>query len=404
MLHWCVCASRRTSSTVEVVSSAAAQPDDSSQQVAVVLHGLQSVHRCLQCLQCILSGGCWQFFCRTENPGLQGMGPRRALKVLALVQKSAVERSAWLEQARLDAIVGSCKGSLGSVKSGVRCYVAIVEDSVGGTPVFFPPKLEWVLAWAKLFRCKRTFSNYVGYVKTACLLVKADVAVFEHPAVARAKVAVEKSTRFEARSKLWIQRHLVEAMLAWCSVHGEKLRFAHLFLLSYSFLLRVPSEAIPVVAGRGRAIDGAQAVLSRDGNELVLVLRTRKNKRLGSRLVRGCWCRECAATCPVHVLGPLVDNITEGEPLFGQITAALALKALRTLLVALEVQDAGAYRTHDLRRGHALDLQLSGAPLWQILQAGEWRSPAFLQYLDLHRLDRDLVVQAHLDEESDDEV
>ena len=342
-------------------------------------------------------------FCRTENPGLQGMGPRRALKVLALVQKSAVERSAWLEQARLDAIVGSCRGSLGSVKSGVRCYVAFVEDSVGGTPVFFPPKLEWVLAWAKLFRCKRTFSNYVGYVKTACLLVKADVAVFEHPAVARAKVAVEKSTRFEARSKLWIQRHLVEAMLAWCSVHGEKLRFAHLFLLSYSFLLRVPSEAIPVVAGRGRAIDGAQAVLSRDGNELVLVLRTRKNKRLGSRLVRGCWCRECAATCPVHVLGPLVDNITEGEPLFGQITAALALKALRTLLVALKVQDAGAYRTHDLRRGHALDLQLSGAPLWQILQAGEWRSPAFLQYLDLHRLDRDLVVQAHLDEESDDE-
>ena len=26
----------------------------------------------------------------------------------------------------------------------------------------------------------------------------------------------------------------------------------------------------------------------------------------------------------------------------------------------------------------------TGAPLWTILRAGEWRSPAFLTYLDLH--------------------
>jgi hypothetical protein len=46
----------------------------------------------------------------------------------------------------------------------------------------------------------------------------------------------------------------------------------------------------------------------------------------------------------------------------------------------------------------------AGAPLWQILEAGEWRSPAFLKYLDLQRLETDLVVQAHVDEsESEDE-
>jgi hypothetical protein len=182
------------------------------------------------------------------------------------------------------------------------------------------------------------------------------------------------------------------------------LSFAQLFLMSYAFLLRLPSEAIPVVAGRGRDIEGEQAVLSVAGNELILCLRTRKNKRLGSRLVRGCWCRESATTCPVHVLGPLVQSTAEGQPLFGQITAALALKTLRVLLEALKVRGAAAYRTHDLRRGHALDLQQSGAPLWEILQAGEWRSPALLQYLDLNRLDQDLVVQAHLDEDSVEDV
>ena len=105
----------------------------------------------------------------------------------------------------------------------------------------------------------------------------------------------------------------------------------------------------------------------------------------------------------MHVLGPLVIATREGRPLFGGMTSSQALLTLRMILHGLKVQNASAYRTHDLRRGHALDLQLSGAPLWQILQAGEWRSPAFMQYLDMHRLDRDLVIQAHLDEESDED-
>ena len=49
---------------------------------------------------------------------------------------------------------------------------------------------------------------------------------------------------------------------------------------------------------------------------------------------------------------------------------------------------------------HAL-LPFGGAKLWQILEAGEWRSPAFMKYLDVHRLETDLVVQAHIDDESE---
>ena len=66
------------------------------------------------------------------------------------------------------------------------------------------------------------------------------------------------------------------------------------------------------------------------------------------------------ATCPVHVLGPIVDQCPPGAALFGGITAADALSTLRAMLSAMGVQDAAAYGTHDFRRGHALDLQLSG--------------------------------------------
>ena len=81
------------------------------------------------------------------------------------------------------------------------------------------------------------------------------------------------------------------------------------------------------------------------------------------------------------------------------------------------VKKSEAYRTHDLRRGHALDLQLSGtwrtclpcfppatsccvagASSWEILAAGDWSSPAFMDYLDKWRLEQDVVMQAHLDE------
>ena len=42
---------------------------------------------------------------------------------------------------------------------------------------YLPPKLETLLVWSTLFRCEGTWSNYAGYVKTACLLVGADTKV-----------------------------------------------------------------------------------------------------------------------------------------------------------------------------------------------------------------------------------
>ena len=104
----------------------------------------------------------------------------------------------------------------------------------------------------------------------------------------------------------------------------------------------------------------------------------RKNRPQGSRLTRSCWCAQsqvhcwvCSqgahtfslwqATCPVHMLGPFLGEVAEGAPLFGGISAADATEALRFILSELNIDQANAYRTHDMRRGHALDLQVSGA-------------------------------------------
>jgi len=53
--------------------------------------------------------------------------------------------------------------------------------------IYFPPELEMLQAWAVLFRSNHTFSNYLGYVRTGCMITRADHAV----GAASMKFAVE---------------------------------------------------------------------------------------------------------------------------------------------------------------------------------------------------------------------
>ena len=151
-------------------------------------------------------------------------------------------------------------------------------------------------------------------------------------------------------------RQKVEDMIAWCGEHDVFAAYMDLFLLAYCFLLRLPSEALPAAAGEN---SGPSSLFMEDG-KLVLALQCRKNKLGGSRLVRGCWCKESKATCPLHRLGPLVENTPHGQPLFPGISAASALGVLREILFALGTEKAHEYRTHDFRRGHAQDLVDAG--------------------------------------------
>ena len=77
-------------------------------------------------------------------------------------------------------------------------------------------------------------------------------------------------------------------MLSFQSAHGGIDEYGMLYLLAYAFLLRLPSEALPAAVGRG----GGQSSLYREGDNLVLELKRRKNKPCGSKLVRSCWCKQ----------------------------------------------------------------------------------------------------------------
>ena len=60
----------------------------------------------------------------------------------------------------------------------------------------------------------------------------------------------------------------------------------------------------------------------------------------------------------------LLDKLSVGAALFPKISKSSALVTLRRMLAELDVPMATSYGTHDLRRGHARDLQSSGAVLF----------------------------------------
>ena len=97
-------------------------------------------------------------------------------------------------------------------------------------------------------------------------------------------------------------REQVKQMLAWSEDKPLYQRYALLFLLAYTFLLRVPSEALPAIRGKVDSAE-AQSVIEPRDDSIVLKLRRRKNKPEGSLLTRTCWCSKSPEVCPVHVLG-----------------------------------------------------------------------------------------------------
>jgi len=63
---------------------------------------------------------------RTPNRTAVGRGPRAALRNALLSEMCLDAKLDWVEQARLDAILGACRLSMESWRSGVRCYVAYI--------------------------------------------------------------------------------------------------------------------------------------------------------------------------------------------------------------------------------------------------------------------------------------
>ena len=220
--------------------------------------------------------------------------------------------SKWLHSVRTAAISGSCPRSHKEVQSAANAYTVFAYKVMRFE---LPPTVDLLLAWSNMFRCRKTYKNYVCMMRTSMQLMGFETSGMHSPLLAKACRAIDKRGGYHSRGTMFIGCKLVARLLHHAAVskavHAKALAMA--FLTSYVFLLRLPSECLPIsVAGSCSDDVPKKAVIDVQPNCIVLTLVRRKNKDWGSVLKRKCWCEACALTCPVHVLGKYFQECGAG--------------------------------------------------------------------------------------------
>ena len=134
-------------------------------------------------------------------------------------------------------------------------------------------------------------------------------------------------------------------------------------------------------------------------NVLYIRFARRKHRQSGSLLQRPCVCgSQGRQWCVVHRFLELAGTV--GTTWFND-TAYQTQKVLRDSLEGLKIPLASAFTLKSFRAGKATAMAANGDGLAAILQAGEWKSAAFLRYVSETEIDRMRMLQFAFD---DDEI
>lgn len=338
-----------------------------------------------------------------SRPELEGLGsslkPAQANAALKLAVSRGMCPMQFLQRARVETVIGSAPTRIGASASALRCWAAFADAILLTRGKHLPPTLDGLIAFSCIFAVRGTFTNYLAGIRLGCDIAGVQYGdLFNHPLVHRAKQAVGKRMQ-PARPKRFISLSITEKLCVLaCS--EDDVTSQMMYILSYAFMLRVRSEGFGLTVGDSDLAlsNGQHSAFSVIDGQCKYRLAKRKNLPRGSLLVRKCWCHRSSATCPVHVLGSwLLAKGVGAQPFLGQ-SGSRAIVELRRRLAVLGIPCASEFVLQDFRRGHAQDLLLAGARLNVILAAGQWRSSAFLKYIDTAELEARAVLEAHFAE------
>ena len=100
---------------------------------------------------------------------------------------------------------------------GLRNWCEFSEIFYGSSDRGFPPTSEGLLCWSHTFRCVGTFSNYLGYLRNACLALGISAPPVDDPLLRRAKGAIVKRMVHSPRHGISVL-HFLHAAASICYV------------------------------------------------------------------------------------------------------------------------------------------------------------------------------------------
>ena len=102
------------------------------------------------------------------------------------------------------------------------------------------------------------------------------------------------------------------------------------------------------------------------------------------------------ACCVVHRVQRYLPLLEDGSRLW-DFTPAQTVQTLRRVLGLLSVKSSQSYTLKSFRAGRATELAAQGRSIGDILRAGEWRSAAFLSYVDADAVDERQLLESTLE-------
>ena len=335
------------------------------------------------------------------------LGPAARITALQNATPDSQQLLRFLSSGAQRNILQQVRATLPCVASGLSCYLSFCS-LLGIAPM--PPSSTVVQQWGTIFGAGRTFQLYVGHLVKACQLLNIDVSWRDDAVRAVIKGLANKPTRIQRFSNSltpeWLDKLI--RLESWES------EFALLAYITFLFMMRLPSEALPLrraLADESLLSDeppSSKAVIGLrdfDGHQrLILKLSHRKNERNCFTAMRPCFCSANALlprhNCPIRIFWAQVLRTTHpGPPLFPTLGNKNINRRLRAIFARLGIPGAERYSTHCFRRGAANAILQSGSTLAEIMRTAGWKSNAFRVYLNIQKAE-ECSMRAVLVEES----
>ena len=323
------------------------------------------------------------------------VGPRGAISIIKetiSAQHTTAERTgSYMDMEVSTAMIASIAQSAKSYASGLRCWGAFCD--VMAVPRHFPAEQCDVLRFKTVFRNVATYSQYLKHLRFAHRLLRMKSTWYDE-VVKQVERGGTKLQPIPLERPALLASQVRAVIRAALSRHD--LEMATLYSVARLFLLRVPSEALPLER------NGEHSRIEIEGGNVHITLYKRKNTRKPSVLHRSCVCaNEGRSLCAVCSLKSWLARPSVRDRLFNVSTHSF-LKYLRRDIASAGVRNAENFGSHAFRRGMARDIVAAGGTLATLLLAGQWSSGAYRAYLQGQAIDEQAIAKLVIDQ-SDDE-
>ena len=301
------------------------------------------------------------------------------------------------QEARLRIQLATIPGSWTYVQSGLRSYDSYMSIQHPFAP-HFPVRFGPFGAFCCTFDNASTLSQYVTAIKKAHNM--AELPFLSDEQVASVKRGAAKFAPVTRKS--FIDHAEVEKLTNMACANGRP-DLARCMSVSYLYQGRVQNEILPLESDRRDRVPASSekwhsyVVLGPQSAEIVL--RSRKNKPVVSRVMRECQCHLTPKICGVCALKKQLRVAKQAgqKKIFWSVRAS-DIRLVQTWAIELGL---GRPTWHGFRRGRTSDLVTCvhwnlNVSLLDIFESGGWTvgSRAILKYLSEFAKDKERLVQA----------